>query len=92
MIGGQALGIGSLEYNYQFKPGWRAAIFADAGNAYDEKFSNPTKYGVGLGVRWASPVGPIRMMLVQVLVKIVFLFAYTPLLDHLCNDNELLLE
>ena len=61
LIGGQALGIGSLEYNYQFKPGWRAAIFADAGNAYDEKFSNPTKYGVGLGVRWASPVGPIRI-------------------------------
>lgn len=61
LIGGQALGIGSLEYNYQFKPGWRAAVFADAGNAYDEKFSNPTKYGVGLGVRWASPVGPIRI-------------------------------
>lgn len=61
LIGGQAFGIGSLEYNYQFKPGWRAAVFADAGNAYDEKFSNPTKYGVGLGVRWASPVGPIRI-------------------------------
>ena len=60
-IGGQALGIGSLEYNYQFKPGWRAAVFSDVGNAYDKDFSNPTEYGVGVGVRWASPIGPIRI-------------------------------
>ena len=26
-IGGQALAVGSLEYNYQFKEGWRAAVF-----------------------------------------------------------------
>ncbi|KGT48114.1 hypothetical protein GW12_08660 [Acinetobacter sp. HR7] len=60
-VGGQAQAIGSLEYNYQFKDGWRAAVFADAGNAYDKDFSNPTEYGVGLGVRWASPIGPIRI-------------------------------
>lgn len=60
-IGGQALGIGSLEYNYQFKEGWRAAVFADAGNAYDKDLSNPTAYGAGLGIRWASPIGPIRI-------------------------------
>ncbi|WP_347454908.1 autotransporter assembly complex family protein [Acinetobacter thermotolerans] len=60
-VGGQAQAIGSLEYNYQFKEGWRAAVFADAGNAYDKDFSNPTEYGVGLGVRWASPIGPIRI-------------------------------
>lgn len=60
-IGGQALAIGSLEYNYQFKPGWRAAVFTDVGNAYDKEWSNPTEYGVGLGVRWASPIGPIRI-------------------------------
>lgn len=61
LIGGQVLATGSLEYNYQFKEGWRAAVFADAGNAYDEKFSNETKYGAGLGIRWASPIGPIRI-------------------------------
>ncbi|WP_160243037.1 autotransporter assembly complex protein TamA [Acinetobacter indicus] len=60
-IGGQALGVGSLEYNYQFREGWRAAIFSDFGNAYDADFSNPTEYSVGLGVRWASPIGPIRV-------------------------------
>lgn len=60
-VGGQALAVGSLEYNYQFKPGWRAAIFSDVGNAYDENFKTPTAYSVGLGVRWQSPIGPIRL-------------------------------
>lgn len=60
-VGGQALGVASLEYNYQFKEGWRAAVFADAGNAYNKEFSNPTEYGAGVGVRWASPIGPIRI-------------------------------
>ncbi|NLN56497.1 MAG: outer membrane protein assembly factor [Gammaproteobacteria bacterium] len=60
-IGGQALAVGSLEYNYQFKEGWRAAVFSDFGNAYDTDFSNDTEYSVGLGVRWASPIGPIRI-------------------------------
>ena len=60
-IGGQALAIGSLEYNYQFKEGWRAAIFSDFGNAYDKDFSNPSAYSVGLGIRWKSPIGPIRL-------------------------------
>ncbi|OTG67849.1 hypothetical protein B9T25_07665 [Acinetobacter sp. ANC 4470] len=60
-IGGQALAVGSLEYNYQFKDGWRAAIFSDVGNAYDRDFSTPTAYSVGLGLRWASSIGPIRI-------------------------------
>lgn len=60
-IGGQALAVGSLEYNYQFKEGWRAAIFSDFGNAYDKDFNTPTAYSVGVGIRWKSPVGPIRI-------------------------------
>jgi translocation and assembly module TamA len=60
-VGGQALAVGSLEYNYQFKEGWRAAVFSDFGNAYDKDFSNDTEYSVGLGVRWESPIGPLRI-------------------------------
>ncbi|QWZ58877.1 autotransporter assembly complex protein TamA [Acinetobacter pittii] len=60
-IGGQALAVGSLEYNYQFKDGWRAAVFSDFGNAYDKDFSNPAAYSVGVGIRWKSPIGPIRL-------------------------------
>lgn len=60
-VGGQALAIGSLEYNYQFKEGWRAAVFSDFGNAYDKDFNTDTAYGAGVGIRWASPIGPIRI-------------------------------
>lgn len=60
-VGGQALAVGTLEYNYQFKEGWRAAVFTDVGNAYDEKFSNDNEYSLGLGIRWSSPIGPIRL-------------------------------
>lgn len=60
-VGGQGLAIGTVEYNYQFKEGWRAALFSDFGNAFDEKFSNPIEYSVGVGVRWRSPIGPIRL-------------------------------
>ena len=60
-VGGQGLAVGSLEYNYQFKDGWRAALFSDFGNAYDKTFSNGTEYSLGLGIRWKSPIGPIRL-------------------------------
>ncbi|OTG66063.1 autotransporter assembly complex protein TamA [Acinetobacter silvestris] len=60
-VGGQALAVGSLEYNYQFKEGWRAAVFTDFGNAYDDKFKNGTEYSLGLGIRWKSPIGAIRL-------------------------------
>lgn len=60
-IGGQALAIGSLEYNYQLVDGWRLGIFSDFGNSFDKNFNNPIEYSIGLGVRWQSPVGPIRI-------------------------------
>lgn len=61
LTGGQALAVGSLEYNYELKEGIRLALFGDAGNAYDKDFKQETKFGVGLGVRVASPVGTVRV-------------------------------
>ncbi len=60
-IGGRNLAVGSVEYNYMFVPKWRGAVFLDAGNAFDAKFTDPVKMGAGFGVRWASPVGPVRV-------------------------------
>lgn len=60
-IGGQNLAVGSVEYNYMFQPKWRGAVFLDAGNAFDARFTDPVKMGAGFGVRWASPVGPVRI-------------------------------
>ncbi|MEO8431097.1 MAG: autotransporter assembly complex family protein [Acidobacteriota bacterium] len=60
VIGGTVLGVASLEYEYRFLPKWGAAVFGDAGNAFD-RFSGSLKKGAGVGARWISPVGPIRV-------------------------------
>lgn len=61
LVGGQHLVTGSAEYIYYFKDNWGIATFIDAGNAYDNPFSNPTKIGTGIGLRWRSPIGPVRI-------------------------------
>jgi translocation and assembly module TamA len=58
IVGGQHLVVASIEFEHMFSPTLGAAAFADAGDAFDEQFD--AKVGVGLGVRWRSPVGPIR--------------------------------
>lgn len=60
VIGGRYLGVASLEYEQLFLQNWGAALFADVGNAFTT-FDEPVKIGAGLGVRWYSPVGPIRV-------------------------------
>ena len=60
-IGGENLLVGSIEYDYRFKgSNWAAAIFYDQGNAYtgDER---DLKRSAGMGIRWISPIGPIRL-------------------------------
>ncbi len=61
LTGGQILAVGSAEYNYEFRPGFRGAVFSDIGNAYDKDFETETKVGVGVGIRWASPIGTVRV-------------------------------
>lgn len=59
LFGGQHLATASVEFEHMFNPTWGAAAFVDAGDAFDEQFD--AHVGVGLGVRWRSPVGPIRL-------------------------------
>ena len=59
VIGGSRLLTGSLEFDYQFRPNWSVATFVDSGSAYD---NTPQFFtGVGAGIRWFSPLGPIRI-------------------------------
>ncbi|MDD5319984.1 MAG: autotransporter assembly complex protein TamA [Methylococcales bacterium] len=60
VIGGKLLTVLSLEYEKAVLDDWGVAAFIDSGNAY-----NPgnilVKTGAGLGVRWYSPFGPVRL-------------------------------
>lgn len=60
VVGGRYLAIGSLEYEHMFIPNWGGAVFTDFGNAYND-WSDPIEYSVGIGLRWRSPVGLIRV-------------------------------
>ncbi|WP_354682097.1 autotransporter assembly complex family protein [Cupriavidus necator] len=55
------LGTGSLEYQYWFKPDWGVAVFWDAGTAADNLRGVTIYNGVGVGVRWRTPVGPLQL-------------------------------
>lgn len=59
-VGARNLLTGSVEYDYEFMPRWRVGVFTDAGNAFDSP-TEPAKIGSGVGIRWVSPVGPIRL-------------------------------
>jgi translocation and assembly module TamA len=59
VIGGEALLVGSLEYELRVLEDWSAAVFYDTGNAFSA-FGDPLEYGAGFGIRWRSPIGPIR--------------------------------
>ena len=50
----------SLEYERYFRGPWGAAVFVDAGSAFEGK-SPDMHVGVGVGLRWRSPVGPVRI-------------------------------
>jgi translocation and assembly module TamA len=59
VIGGKYLLLGSAEYEYYFNDSWGAAVFSDAGDAFSDDFN--LNASVGVGVRWRSPLGPIRV-------------------------------
>lgn len=61
VIGGNNLLVSSIEYDYRFdESNWVAAVFYDQGNAANDS-NIEVKRGVGAGVRWISPIGPIRI-------------------------------
>jgi translocation and assembly module TamA len=59
-IGGRYLTTASVEFEREFIPKWSGAVFVDAGDVFSSGRPG-LSVGVGVGVRWASPVGPIRL-------------------------------
>jgi translocation and assembly module TamA len=58
-VGARNLAVFSAEIEHRYTPTWGAAAFIDAGDAFD---TDPHAHvGIGVGLRWRSPVGPVRI-------------------------------
>ncbi len=60
VVGGRFLGVVSLEYEKAVFDDWGVSVFVDSGDAFNAD-SILLKTGVGLGVRWYSGFGPVRL-------------------------------
>ena len=68
VIGGSHLLVASVEYEHRMRGNFYGAVFLDAGNAFDGFDVDPA-IGAGLGLKWQSPVGPLRFYLAHPLNK-----------------------
>lgn len=58
--GGTKLITGSLEYQYNLTGAWWGAVFVDTGEAIDKLDGTDFHTGAGIGIRWVSPIGPVK--------------------------------
>jgi translocation and assembly module TamA len=62
-VGAKNVVTASLEYERYFNGPWGMAVFVDTGSAFDNDVDLRT--GVGVGLRWRSPLGPLRVDLAR---------------------------
>ncbi|RFF27125.1 MULTISPECIES: autotransporter assembly complex family protein [unclassified Wenzhouxiangella] len=65
--GANHLLVGSVEYEYRVGENWSLAAFADIGNAFNDFDRRKLKRGVGVGFRWYTMIGPLRIDIAQAL-------------------------
>lgn len=63
---GRYLAVGSVEWQHPITVNdrltdWESTVFVDAGAVADKPAELRGKVGIGAGVRWKSPVGPLQM-------------------------------
>ncbi|WP_406666724.1 autotransporter assembly complex protein TamA [Gallaecimonas sp. GXIMD1310] len=61
LVGGRYTTAASVEYDYQIASRWRLAAFVDSGTATNSYRHADWKVGTGFGVRWLTPIGPVRL-------------------------------
>lgn len=62
VVGGKHVLVMSAEAMYPvYGNDWYGAVFVDTGNAFDDFGSMDLQTGAGLGVRWRSPIGMVRV-------------------------------
>ncbi|HEY9380228.1 MAG TPA: autotransporter assembly complex family protein [Burkholderiales bacterium] len=59
-VGGRFLALGSVEYTHWLNNSLGLAAFVDAGDAADSGSEYDLAVGYGVGVRFRSPIGPLR--------------------------------
>lgn len=62
--GGRSLIEGGIELRWRFGKSWGAVAFLEAGNVFEEiipRFDNGVRVGAGIGIRYKSPVGLLRL-------------------------------
>tara|TARA_R110001583_G_scaffold57547_2_gene172178 strand:+ start:19475 stop:21190 length:1716 start_codon:yes stop_codon:yes gene_type:complete len=74
LVGGKYLSVASFEYRFPLTEKWKLAAFTDIGTATDD-FSETLSSSAGLGVVWASPVGPIRFYVAKPITNEINSFA-----------------
>lgn len=60
VVGGRYLKIASVEYDFPIIGNWGLAGFFDAGSA-SNSFSSRWNEGIGIGVRYRTPIGAVRV-------------------------------
>jgi translocation and assembly module TamA len=62
-IGSTTISAGTLEYRQRIAQNWGAAFFVDGGHVGPSLTFSPTNLfvGVGTGVRYYTPIGPVRL-------------------------------
>ncbi len=64
-IGSNNILTASAEVEYLFRPNWSFAAFFDVGNSFNDWSNIGLKKGAGVGIRWYSIAGPIRVDIAQ---------------------------
>lgn len=65
--GGKHVVSAGVEFDFPVANNWKLAVFTDVGNAFNEWNDYKLNQSVGLGIRWLSPIGPIRFDLASAL-------------------------
>lgn len=68
-LGGRHLLVSSLEYEHRIFESWGLAAFYDTGDVFNDFSDIKLNEGAGGGVRWYSPLGPIRLDIASGLSK-----------------------
>jgi translocation and assembly module TamA len=84
-IGSNNIFTASAEAEYRFLESWSGAAFADIGNAFNDWDEPDLKRGIGIGIRWYSFAGEIRIDVARAID-----FEGKPLRYHLTIGTPLL--